>query len=344
MRLQIGTTALFLFGSLLHAGGVQLGGWLQNDTAGLLRAETGIFGNRLESRAVLQYRAKRWRVYSDLRLSLYTGNLYEGINKQEFSLLRSFLRINTSRLEMTIGRTYLNFGVPLLFNPFEMDKAFSLNDTTKIKTGREAVSMDISLGDFSGFKFYTAPENPVWRAGGALYTRIAGIDISLICNREGKNTNICGISLKGDLLLGITLAAAVHLDDAGGNPCFEGTALLDYSFGTLFLSAGCYINGRGKTDPAEYDTSVPQDSYSLGRLILFSQNRLRVDEFISLQLDAFCNPLDSSIVLLPGVNWTILDGLQLYTVISIPLGEDGDEYAPARLGDLGALVRIRAKF
>ena len=119
MRIIILITIQIVFVSLVNAGGINLSGWIRNDSIGLVQNNNYSFGNSLESRAIIQYRAQGWRIYSDLRVTLYKGDLYNEHKEMEFNLMRSFIRISTKCCEFTIGKTYINFGAPILYNPFE---------------------------------------------------------------------------------------------------------------------------------------------------------------------------------------------------------------------------------
>jgi hypothetical protein len=339
------STRLFLAGFFLSGRLVAatLGGSVQHDTLGLLQEGAGRFASILEGRMVFQHRQPLWQVYGDARLYWKTG--FAAVDGElSFALVRGYVRLTPGPLELTFGKTLLNMGAPGIFNPFSLDKSLSLTDLTRTREGREAVTAELRTGSFSGFKLLAAPGDPAWTAGLEFFARPGGLDLTLGAVRLATNHNLVGGSLRADPGVGISLAAVVHCDDRGRQPALEATLTLDWSIGKWSLLLGGYANGRGAARKEDYSTLPAASTYTLGRLTLFLQNRLHVDEFLSFTLDSFGNPEDGSLVILPGVYWTISEGLTCTIIISVPLGNDGGEYAPSRAGDLGFLARVLAKF
>lgn len=339
------TARLFLAGLLLSGrlAGATLGGSVQHDTLGLLQDGAGHFASILEGRMVFQHKQPLWQVYGDARLYWKTG-FAAADGELTFALVRGYVRLTPGPLELTLGKTYLNMGAPGIFNPFSLDKTLSLTDLTRTREGREAVTAELRTGGFSGFKLLAAPGDPAWTAGLEFFARPGGLDLTLGAVRLATNHNLLGGSLRFDPGVGISLAAAVHCDDHGRQPALEAALTLDWSIGRWSFLLGGYANGRGSARREEYSSTPAAGTYTLGRLTLFLQNRLQLDEFISFTLDSFGNPEDGSLVFLPGLLWTVTEGLTCTVIISVPLGRDGGEYAPSRAGELGFLIRVLAKF
>ena len=88
----------------LTAAKLQLGGSLQNDTAALLDNGAGEYANIIEGRFIFQYQGNNWRIYSDMRLYHNSGSAIRDLEEVSFSLVRSFIRITPSWMELTLGK------------------------------------------------------------------------------------------------------------------------------------------------------------------------------------------------------------------------------------------------
>jgi len=327
---------------------------LRNDAVYTLgRDEDSDFSDILESRVVLEKIADKWKFYADGRLYLYYGDAAARQGKYETKLMRTFIRYYSKAGDITLGKTYVNFGNPGLFNPFEQDKNVILTDLSYDKEGMMALEYHYALGSLAGWKLYGGADvqkdaageySTIYRGGASLWTTISGFDLGAVVMRNDTDRNMVGTYFKGDFIVGINGSWALHMDDNPDSPAGEATGGIDYSFfdGQLILTALFYYNQRGQEAPASYTYSP--EYYFAAPWYCYNNIDFRYDEFFSAGIDMFTNCADGSMIISPSCSVVIANGLTATLLFTVLTGDGSDEFAPARYGRFGTLIRIEGKF
>lgn len=360
-----GLLAVMLLVSIASAGfgEVELAGSLRNDAILLKTTNAYSFNNILENKLTFSRRTDDWRFYSDLRIDLLYGDIARQnirfalsptviINTNiminyNVSLMRMFLRYNSSVGDFTLGKTYVNFGSPGVFNPFEVSKSVNFNDLKADKEGIFALLYDLAFNELSGGKMYLSPSSDLTNgaAGLSIYGNIAGFDAGLVYNRKAINTNLAGLYVKGDLEVGVNASWAFHFDDYYTNCYQEASAGIDYSFfdGKLVTALSVYFDERGANNTNDYKILGSFDRYFNAMYYVYGNAMYSVDEFLSLQFNVFCNLVDGSGLLMPMASYALADGLNLSLQAGFITGVESQEFSRDKLGEYSVLIRLEGK-
>lgn len=342
--------ALFLVSLLLltpapgQGAGLQLFGALRNDFMAVVATNGMLYSNILENRLELRYRARDWKFYTDARLYYFSGEMASMTNETSLVVLRSFVRYFSGFGHLTLGKTYVNFGNPGLFNPFESNKDINLSDFQYAKEGLAALESDFAFGGRSGLKLYVSPQEEVFKTGVALYGTLLGFDGGLVYNRKDRDVNVAGLYLKGDVELGLSASLALHFDDGLGSSYVESRLGLDYSLKDLVFGLVWYHNSAGAGNKADYGNRIVQDVYYQARNYLYNYITWKVDEFLHFELHGFFNLTDGSGILLPQVGYTIANGLKTALQLAWVYAGGQTEFSRDSFGTLVILFRVETKF
>ena len=361
MKIKFIIILIFIFGFQFNAvSQVLISGAIRNDAAYSYfddeHKESRRFDDILENKLLLRYKGQGWRFYGDGRLYLYYGDIRETQDEYEAKIMRSFIRYSPSIGDFTLGKTYINLGNPGIFNPFEIQKQVNLSDLSYDKEGMLAFEFVFPVGDLSGIKMYTGSyeskseiiaDNATGRhyAGGtSMWTNALNFDAGIVGNRLREDSNIAGIYLKGDLLLGLQGAYAFHFNDEFDKPSREANFGLDYSFfdAHLIINSIFYYNQIGAKKIEEYSLSA--DGYFFAKYYIFSNFVVIYDEFLNFEAGCFVNLIDNSAVIYPSVKYLLADGLTLTASVYFFTGKNNMEFSRDNAGILSTLLRVEAVF
>ena len=326
---------------------LELNGLLRNDSYVVKTSEPEDyqFYNILENRLILEARRLDWKYYADARFYVYGGESTTLYGDTSVNLMRSFIRYYSSAGDFTAGKTYVNFGNPGVFNPFEFDKSVNFSDLGYAREGLLAIEHFFPWQDTSGLKTYigtTDPKELMWGISPAVH--LGTFNIGLVHNHVGPDNNISGAFFKGDLLVGLQGSWAVHSDDAYKLDYSEASAGIDYSFidGKLLVNALYYYNEAGAISPSKYIATA--DTFLLARHYGLFTVSGRIDEFWSVQLSTFVNLIDYSAVVIPSTIFILTNGLSLTVQVSVFTADGNEEFSRKRAGDLVSMIRVEGKF
>ncbi len=302
--------------------------------------------NILETRLILEARRQDWRYYGDARHYLYHG-LAAGIyGPEQTRVVRSMVRYTAGAAQVSFGKTYVNFGNPGIFNPFEIDKSVNLADINYTREGIVAGEFVYYWQALGSLKLYAGGNDPQAQtpmAGFSPLFHLGSFNAGAVVNRSGFDRNIAGAFFKGDLLLGWQGSWAAWYDDRGDFLHYEGAFGADYSiFQRLTFALQLYYNGAGASDPSEYTPST--DAFLQAAWYGYGTLYWLIDEFHSVGVTGFYNAIDQSYVIMPTAQTYLTSGFSL-SVIAIVLGGSGnDEFSRETSGAMTTMVRLEAKF
>ncbi|MEJ5285547.1 MAG: hypothetical protein ACP5Q5_10145 [Brevinematia bacterium] len=368
--MKIRLMLLFLLIPSIFFAEIELNGLFRNDALWINRTNNFYFSDIVENRLILSKKSEEWRFYLDARLYLLYGEASKfPVNiklPQEFvaigfpseistnltlnytiDLKRAFVRYDSPVGMWTLGKTYINFGNPGVFNPLEFDKNFSISDLKADKNGIFALEYQSTFWELSGFKGYlsmTGEESiPVY--GGSIYSHIGSFSFGAVAQRQSKDTNKAGLYFKGDLELGIQGGYAYHFDDNLTNNWNEANIGIDYSFldGKLFTTLVFYYAEKGATSTNDYDKNLNLDKFLVAKYYIYGNITYTHNEFFSVSLDGFYNIIDSSVVFVPSLTYSLSDGLNFTVLTYFPTGFNEMEFSRDKIGNFGVDLRIEGK-
>ena len=285
------------------------------------------FSDIMELQIIPQLKKENWRFYSDYRFYNYYGDIAKSSDELDYAKqYRAFFRLTPSFGIITVGQTYVNFGIPGMLNPFEMNKEIDLSDLDYDKRGISALILDKSVKDLSLLRIYYSPSF-YNKFGFSYQTNRKGFEWGTVCNHKGRDNNVAGIHLKADIEIGLHSSIAVHFNDDFENEFIESSMGMDYSFRKLFFGLTLYYNEEGASDKEEYNEIVNTDTYFIARNYLYFNCSLVPDEFTNLSLDVFGNTIDTSGMYILGFEYVLLTCLSFAVQTAYISGRGMDEFS-----------------
>jgi hypothetical protein len=346
---------------------IDITGALRNDAFLTKYKDDSEYGDILEAKIILQKKTDKWNLYIDGRAYLYYGYITEVLGTSDAKLMRGFIRYFTEMGDFTLGKTYINFGNPGIFNPFELDKSVNLSDLSYTKEGIIALEYVFPLGELSGVKAYAGHDSRIsnYTTGLSLYSNAGNFDFGVVANRKGPKKitaenedlanqtqenddvgkNSGGFYLKGDLGVGVQGAYCYHIDDRKDG-FSEANLGIDYSFldGHLILNAILYYNQSGADNTEEYQLTAEGDTYFLAKYYVYGNIIYIFDEFLSADIGCFANLNDKSTIVIPKLIIVIANGLTMTLQGAYITGTGNQEFSQDLLGQYSILLRVEAKF
>ena len=332
-------------------GAAKITGLARNDAMGVA-GDSFEFNDILETRLVVDADYKDWKFYGDGRVYVYYGEDAAADRYYRAVLLRSFVRYFAPIGDFTLGKTYINFGNTGTFNIFEFSKDINFNDLAYDKEGILALeyafySGDSFMGKCYGGMYHADPFNqvpPAYCGGLSLGGNAGSFDFAFVANRIDTDRNIMGLYFKGDAEVGIQASYGFHFNDPFSRYFSEASAGIDYSFldGHIITSVLFYFNERGRTVTGNQTYS--NDYFLSARYYVYCSITAVVDEFLSTRVDYFINAVDGSLLVIPSLNYIIVDGLSLSLLVPVPVGHNHQEFSCDRSGYAGFVVRVEGKF
>ncbi len=348
---------------------MKLSGGYDNSSFIVAGNEDFDFDNVSQLKLLLNYKNENaWRLYSDVRINASYGldgttldafSLSDNSGKFAFNLdiARLYIKINLASTSFTLGRDYLSFGIPSMFNPLEWNKNFSLLDPTQTKPAVNLLSFTAPIGSYGKIKTFIGGDDN-WDdvlSGTEIVLGTSGFEGGFAYQYKGDNKNTIGGFVKADVFLSFGGSYAYHLNNAiveseKKDHNHEASIFFDYSvpigFMTLLLSQSFYYNSLGATSIDELTTTLYGDYYFRSMFYSYTSLALAIDEFSNIGIDTLVSIVDASTVLLPKIQYILLDNLSLDVGAGIYIGKEHTEFSPLQEGipNTSIMVAVRAKF
>lgn len=331
-----------------------------------------VFANNSQVRLNLEYKDTSWRIFSDLRFNLFYGYdavisynpnafLYSTQNgKNNFALSieapRLYLKASSKAGNFTVGRSYLNFGQPQLFNALEWHKNFNLTDPNAIKPGINMIAWDIGLGSYGKMKAFIGGDDTWDYPLGGVEIIFGGpsFEMGVAYQYKGDDRNVIGLNFKADLILTFFGTYAAHLNQVTSGKGFQQfhdfSLGFDYSFllntSTMVITQIFYYNSSGAGDKLYYSANPRADYYFMARSYSHSTLSFSINEFISFGASVMVNMVDGSGAVLPTGTFTLVNNLVFEATMGIFFGGKGTEFGPNEnvIPNVNALIKLIASF
>lgn len=263
---------------------------------------------------------------------------------------RLYLDLYAGEVDVRIGRQALNWGSAQFFNPTDPFPEVLLAEPWRPRRGVNAVRASLALAETSDAALVIATDDAfdTVRAAGRLRFDVAGTSVALVGAYRGDNrTGLVGVDLKGNLEVGWWLEAGYLFGEA---PHAELAVGIDYSFPILeraIVFAQYYRNGAGATAPSGYQRAAlsagiggpsceggglfgasggerdPFAPFTLGRDYLLAGATLGISADLSANVAALQNLNDGSGMVIPTVNYALLDWLEVAASAQLPYSLTG---------------------
>ncbi len=345
--------AVFLFFHLGLLSQVRLNGSIENVSTINVGNDIVDFNNASQLKLLFNYNSESaWRLFSDVRLTTYYG--YDDISSEGFSFVdkngnyalgldvsRMYLKAHFNSASFTLGRDYLSFGTPFIFNTLEWTKNFSLIDPTQTKPAMNLFSFTLPVGSYGKFQSFVGGNNE-WDgvlSGSELVLGTTGFEGGFVYQYKGRNTNTVGLFFKADVFVSIGGSYAFHVNNLlyeseKTENRHEASLFFDYSvpvgFMSLLLNQSFYYNSIGARSATDLETTLYGDYFFKSMAYSYSSVGLVIDEFTNFSIDVLVNMVDGSGAVLPRIQYSLLDNLSVDFSSGIYFGKNETEFSPSK--------------
>ncbi len=275
----------------------------------------------------------------------------------------AYLKIALPTFDITIGRQQISFGSGYVWNPTDLFNFKDYADPTYEQPGHDAIRIDLPVGSRYGFNAMYLPEGN-WESSGKLLRFKGGffhfdyaftyierqwqLSDFTFSQPVDNNRRLFGGEFTGELFgLGIWGEYGYNtlepLDDF-----WEIVLGTDYTLDNgTYLMAEYYYNGLAKSDYRDYDLNdwtrfFMAESKSVSRDNLYLYVDYPLTDLIHLNNSAVVSLPDMSLALIPGLNYSLYQDVELTVFINVYVGKEKMAYN-SDLGT-GGIVRLRVYF
>ncbi len=282
----------------------------------------------------------------------------------------AYIKLSFKAFDLTVGKQQISLGTGYVWNPVDVFNIKELFDPTYEQPGHNAMRLDIPLGATSTFTALFSPEDD-WRNSGKLIQlkgRISHFDLAITAIEKiwrfhdytqfdpvsmfflelpGKR-QLLGASTAGEILgLGIWAEYAYNWMEISED-FYELVVGMDYTFNfQTYIMFEYYRNTLGKTDHTEYTLNdwmrvLTMEQKSITRDQLYAFLTHPVSDLMSLGVSTIYSLSDGSLALVPTLNYSLSDNVELFAYLNFNFGEEGKVFSQ-KMGN-GGLIRVRVYF
>jgi hypothetical protein len=285
--------------------------------------------------------------------------------KDTFYLDNAFVRLSVRKLAVMVGKQQISFGTGYFSNPTDVFNAKDVLDPTYEQPGHNAIRLEVyPVPRVSLTALYT-PIEWDWESSGKLGRIKVGLghfDISAIgylfqhtstdfytFQKTTQERIMMGGDIVGELFgCGIWSEGIYNImankDDNSYEFLFGG----DYTFeGGLYTMLEYHHNSLGKTDYKDYNLNDWM-RYITGEVKTLSRNQIYgliqhpITDFVSIGSMGVFSISDQSAALIPMVNYSMFENVDITLMLNIYTGEEGKAFNHS-FGN-GGLVRANVYF
>ncbi len=282
----------------------------------------------------------------------------------------AYIKLAIKSIDLTFGKQQISLGTGYVWNPTDVFNIKDVLDPTYEQPGHNALRLDVTLGSSYTLTALYSPEDS-WRNSAKLIQfkgRVSHFDYTLIAIEklwrfhdysqfDWSNMNflelpekrqLLGGSLAGELLgLGVWAEYGYNIMEYSKD--FSELVIgSDYTFDfQTYLMIEYYRNTLGKTDYKKYDINdwmrlfaAEQKAISRDQVYAFIQHP--VTDLLSLGLSSIYSISDNSLALVPTLNYSLSENMDVMAYLNFNLGKEGKAFSKSQ-GN-GGLIRARIYF
>ena len=282
----------------------------------------------------------------------------------------AYIKLSFKSFDLTVGKQQISLGTGYVWNPTDVFNINKLFDPTYEQPGHNALRLDIPLGSMYTLTTLFSPED-TWKNSAKLIQikgRISHFDYSLIgiekvwrfhdytqfdfvnmnfLELPGKR-KLLGASTAGELLgLGVWAEYAYNWME-NSEDFYELVVGTDYTFNfQTYMMVEYYRNTLGKTDYEQYNLNdwmrmiaLEQKAISRDQIYVFIQHPAA--DLLSVGISTIYSISDNSFALVPTLNYSLSDNVEVFAYLNINFGKEGKVFAK-NMGN-GGVIRARVYF
>lgn len=268
---------------------------------------------------------------------------------------RTNLKFTKKKIEVTIGRQRINWGINMVWNPNDIFNTFNFYDFDYVeRPGCDAVRVQYYTGYSSSIEGAVKMDanEEITAAGMYRFNRwnydfqvMGGVMTSDVVIGGGWSGYIKNAGFTGEVSYfrdknNFVDTTGIWVLSAGANYTFRNSLFVHLS--GLYTSNGTTGNA-GVTNPLDNpflnNQQISPKSFTLARYSLFGQISYPFTPLINGDISAIVNPNDGSAYLGPNISFSLSDNIVLLLMSQIMIGQPGTEF-----GGYGSLYYMRLKW
>ncbi len=290
--------------------------------------------------------------YLDLTWVWHSNN--DGYTITTFDRLSG--KVTLDKLEASIGRQRINWGINGIWEPNDIFNTFSYLDVYyPERPGADSIRVLYYLGPTSNIDIaYKVDSGDKATAGGLYKTLIGNYDIQFMVGSLNGNYHTLGGGFSGEIVdFGFVGEFSYYnpIDSSDidtPKEVFLGSAGFNYFFyNEVYWQGSILYNSSGST--AEYtisDTSILPGSnpssaldYTNSRMQLFTSISSQINPLTNIDISTIINPYDKSFYLAPSTTYSLSDNWDLYIIAQTFWGDKNTEF-----GELGQIFSLNTQY
>ncbi len=288
----------------------------------------------------------------------------------ETFLDNAYVKLSFKHADLTLGKQQISLGTGYVWNPTDIFNVKDVLDPTYEQPGHNAVRLDVPLAALSSLTLLYAPESS-WRESGKLIRwkdNLFGFDVAVSAietwwrfhdytrldpgtesfREEPERRRLLGLGTAGELLgLGVWGEFAYNWLERTEN-FYEWVCGLNYTFDfQTFVMLEYYRNTKGKPDYRDYTLNdwmrfyaAEQKAIARDQVYILIQHP--VTDLMELGVQSVASISDHSIALVPTLQYSLSDHVDVFAYLNFNLGKEGTVFA--RTTGSGGLLRARVYF
>lgn len=260
------------------------------------------------------------------------------------------LKLNYNKLEITIGRQRINWGINTVWNPNDIFNTYNYFDFDYVeRPGSDAVLAQYYTGALSSLQVAAKLNHKHQLTAAAMYKfNLKNYDIQVLGGVMDEDF-VAGMGWAGQIKgAGFTGEASYFRNlKAFSNTTGQWVISVGGNYTTknsLFLNASFIYNSTGTTGPAGLNNFLQMANLSpktltLSRLNWFAEASYPVTPLIKVDVSSIMNPYDNSAFLGPSLDFSLTENLGLFVMGQLFLGKQATEY-----GSYGQMYYMRLKW
>lgn len=282
----------------------------------------------------------------------------------------AYVKISSKYFDLTFGKQQISLGTGYVWNPTDVFNIKDLLDPTYEQPGHNAIRLDVPIGTAYTVTALYSPDE-TWGESAKLIQfkgRVSHFDYAFIVIEKRWNFHdytrfnlsemnflespekrrLFGVNTAGELLgLGVWAEYAYNNMELSKD-FYELVIGTDYTLDVqTYVMVEYYRNTLGKTDYKQYTINdwmrlfaQEQKAVARDQVYVFAQHP--ITDLLKLGLSSVYSLSDNSIALIPTLNYSLSDNVDVFAYLNFNFGREGKVFARS-MGD-GGLVRVRVYF
>ncbi len=263
---------------------------------------------------------------------------------------RFYATYTVGKLEATVGRQRINWGINTVWTPNDIFNAFNYLDFDYVeRAGSDAALVQYYTGNFSSISFAAKLDKDSNLTAAAMFK----------FNKWNYDFQFFGGVMNTDIVAGLGWSGQIHGAGFNGEATYfrnqdnfvDTTGILVASIGanytlpnSLYMHVSAIINTGGTSGPAGQGANLligemSAKTLTLSKFDFFAEVAYPITPLIKVNLSGIFNPLDHSAYVGPNVNFKLTQNLGFFVMSQVFLGDAGTEF-----GGFGQIYYIRLKY